>query len=375
MPDLTVNRVVTLSAPNGPLEVREQSVPPVLDDQLLVRVELAGVCATDLHIQRGHIPDFGYPATLGHELVGTVERLGAGFGTDVTGRRLAVGDRVVVMPATPDGTCPSCRRGSRVPACDGWDVIGFANPDERPAGGGWGQYVLCTSARARVFVTEAPAEVTVLTEPAATPVEGLTRAGLGYGDSVLVQGTGTIGLLAIAAARALGAGHITAIGGPARRLEIARALGADTVVDIGEVRDGAVRIEQVTAASPGGLGHDVVMECAGVPSTLAEGLSCLAAGGTYIELGHFSDVGDASINPYRHLLSRDARLVAVSGYTPDAFRKALRVVERLGDAAAALVTHRLPLDRAQDAVDALSPEGGYRLDGTEVGKIVIDPWM
>ncbi|MGW4028840.1 zinc-dependent alcohol dehydrogenase [Streptomyces sp. NPDC004838] len=372
---MTVNRVVTLAAPNTPLEVREQPVPPVLDDQLLVRVELAGVCATDLHIQRGHIPDFVYPSTLGHELVGTVERVGPDFGTDVTGRALATGDRVVVMPATPDGTCPSCRRAGRLPACDGWDVIGFSDPRVRPAGGGWGQYVLCTSARARVFVTEAPAEVSVLTEPAATPVEGLTRAGLGFGDSVLVQGTGTIGLLAIAAARAFGAGRITAVGGPARRLEIARALGADEVVDIADVRDSAARVEQVTAASPHGRGYDAVMECAGVPSTLAEGLSCLANGGTYIELGHFSDVGDATLNPYHHLLSRDARLVAVSGYTPDSFRRALRVVENLGDAAAALITHRMPLDRAQDAVDALSPEGGYRLDGGEVGKIVIDPWM
>lgn len=372
---MTVNRVVTLPAPNAPLEVREQPLPPVLDDQLLVRVELAGVCATDLHIQRGHIPDFVYPSTLGHELVGTVERLGPDFGTDVTGSALAVGDRVVVMPATPDGTCPSCRRGGRLPACDGWDVIGFSDPGTRPAGGGWGQYVLCTSARARVFFTGASAEVGVLTEPAATPVEGLTRAGLGYGDSVLVQGTGTIGLLAIAAARAFGAGRITAIGGPARRLEIARSLGADEVIDIAGVPDSATRIEQAVAASPHGLGYDVVMECAGVPSTLAEGLSCLASGGTYIELGHFSDVGDATINPYQHLLSRDARLVAVSGYTPDAFRRALRVVENLGEAAASLITHRLPLDRAQDAVDALSPEGGYRLDGEAVGKIVIDPWM
>lgn len=338
-----------------------------------MRVDLAGVCATDLHIAEGHVPDFDYPVALGHELCGVLEHVGGDFGPDVRGRHLEPGQRVAVMPATPCGRCRACRAAGPVPACDGWDVLGFSNPSQRPAGGGWGQYVTAP-APARLFVTEAPPEVAVLAEPAATPVEGLLRAGFRLGDSVLVQGTGTVGLLAVAVVVTGGASRVVAIGGPARRLELARALGAVATVDIADLHDLDDRRNVVLDASPGGRGYDLVVECAGVPSTVPEGLGYLASGGTFLELGHFSDAGDVAINPYRHLLSRDARVIASSGYTPGAFGRALGLCERLGTDVAQLITHRLPLERAGDALHALTPDGGWRLDGDEVGKLVIDPW-
>jgi L-iditol 2-dehydrogenase len=366
-------KVSTLPAAHGEPEVREQEKPRVPVDGLLVRVELSGVCATDLHIALGHIPGYSYPSTLGHEVCGIVEEIGPDFGDDVTGRNIKEGDRVAIMPATPCGHCSACRFGGPYPNCEHWDVIGFSNPDERPAGGGWGQYVLCNG-RTRVLVSDAPAESAVLAEPAATPLEGLMRAGFRVGDSVLVQGTGTVGLLAIAIAFEGGASTVAAIGGPARRLSIAKVLGASTVVNIGEFVNAAARREAVLAGSPRGGGYDIVVECAGVPSTVPEGLGYLRRGGCFVELGHFSDVGSVEINPYRDILSRDARIVSSSGYTPDSFRRALGVVEKLGDRAAELITHRLPLERAGDALRALRPESKWQLDGVDVGKIVIDPW-
>jgi len=366
-------KVSTLPAADGEPEVREQQVPETPHDGLLIRVEYSGVCATDLHIAQGHIPGYDYPSTLGHEVCGIVEQIGPDFGADVTGRPINRGDRVAVMPATPCGRCTPCRQGGRYPNCDNWDVIGFSNPDKRPAGGGWGQYVLCNG-RSRVFVSDAPAENVVLAEPAATPVEGLLRAGFTFGDSVLVQGTGTVGLLAIAIASLGGARTVAAIGGPARRLGIAQELGSDTVVNIGELKDPEARRDAVMAGSPQGQGYDIVVECAGVPSAVPEGFGYLRRGGCFVELGHFSDVGSIEINPYTHILSRDARMVSSSGYTPDSFGRALRLVEKLGDRAGTLITHRLPLERAGDALRALRPENKWQLDGVEVGKLVIDPW-
>jgi threonine dehydrogenase-like Zn-dependent dehydrogenase len=371
---MTTFRVSTLTAANGDFEVRDQALPSVPDDGMLVRVEYSGVCATDLHIALGHIPGYDYPSTLGHEVCGIVETIGSDFGGDVRGVPIKVGDRVAVMPATPCGHCASCKRGGNYPNCENWDVIGFSNPDKRPAGGGWGQFVL-VNGRARVFVSIAPPENVVLAEPAATPVEGLLRAGFRFGDSVLVQGTGTVGLLAIATASFGGASRVVAIGGPERRLEIARELGASITVDIGVMRDADERREVVLAASPNGAGFDVVVECAGVPSTVPEGFGYLRRGGCFVELGHFSDVGAVEINPYQHFLSRDARMVSSSGYTPDSFGRALSLVERLGSKAKDLITHKLPLERASDAVRALMPVNRWQLDGVEVGKVVIDPWM
>lgn len=367
------HRVSVLPGVDQAIEVRERPMPDLPPDGVLIRVELAGVCATDLHIVRGHIPDFGYPVTLGHELCGIVEEVAEGFGTDVRGRTVRRGDRVAVMPATPCGRCGPCRRADPVPACENFDVHGFSDPDARPGAGGWAQYVT-GGPRTRLFVTDAPAHCAVLAEPASTPVEGLARAGFRLGDSVLVQGTGTVGLLAVAAAVTGGASRVVAIGGPARRLDLARTLGTDATVDIAELPRPSTRRDAVLNLSPNGRGYDLVVECAGVPSTVPEGLGYLRDGGTFVELGHFSDVGDVAINPYRHLLARDARVVASSGYSPDSFGRALGVCERLGDLAATLITHRLPLDRAGDAVGALSPEQGWTLDGDQVGKLVIDPW-
>jgi threonine dehydrogenase-like Zn-dependent dehydrogenase len=261
-----------------------------------------------------------------------------------------------------------------VPGCSNWDVIGFSNPYDRPGGDGLAQYVLCPSPRSRVFVTEAPPEAAVLTEPAATPVEGIRRIGLEFGDSVLVQGTGTVGLLAIAAAAALGAGVINAVGGPARRLELATQLGAETTIDISATADTQERAAQAIEASPYGKGYDLVIECAGRPQTIPEGLSCVRKGGRYLELGHFSDVGSVDLNPYHHLLSRYAKLMASSGYSARSFHKALQLTERLCASLEQLVTHVLPLSRALDAITALTPERGWKLDGREAGKIALDPW-
>ena len=153
------------------MQLREHERPELPADGLLLKVELAGVCATDRHIAEGHIPGFSYPVTLGHEVTGVVEEVGPEFGTDVRGVPIAAGQRLAVMPATPCGRCPACRFAGRGTECAGWDVVGFSNPDDRPLGGGWGQYVLLNG-RARVFVTEAPAAAAVLAEPAATPMKG-----------------------------------------------------------------------------------------------------------------------------------------------------------------------------------------------------------
>lgn len=367
-------RTSVLPAVDASFEIRNQERPVVPVDGVLVRVEYSGVCATDLHIVKGHIPGHEYPTSLGHEICGIVEEVGPQFGADVRGVPITVGSRVAIMPATPCGHCALCKVGSPYPACENWDVLGFSNPDTRPHSGGWGQYVLLNG-RARVFVSTAPAVNTVLAEPASTPVEGLMRSGFRFGDSVLVQGTGTVGLLAIAAAVFGGASRVVAIGGPARRLELARRLGASDTFDIGELRDAGARREAVMAASPAGRGFDYVVECAGVPSTVPEGFGYLTRGGCFVELGHFSDVGSVEINPYEHILSRDARMVSSSGYTPDSFGRALTIVERLGEMAEELVTHRLPLSRAADAANALQPSNGWTLDDREVGKIVIDPWL
>jgi len=369
-----VNRQVVFTAPEAPPALREAHLPALGPAGVVVRVELAGVCATDLHLWRGEIPGWPFPLQPGHEVTGIVEEVGPEHPPDLRGRAVRPGDRVVVMPATPKPGSPSAKLAETVPDAEEWDVIGFS-PEARPGGGGWGRYVVVPDGSARLAVTEAPAAAAVLAEPAATPLEGLRRMGVEYGDAVCVQGTGTVGLLAIAAVVASGCGPVVAIGGPAQRLALARGLGADLAIDIAEVTHSESRVEIARAVTPRGAGFDLVLECAGRPAALPEGLSLVTKGGGYLELGHFSDVGTVPLNPFGHLLARDIRLQASSGYRPRSFLKALQLVEAHADELARMVTPVLPLERAQDAILALTPEAGWTVDGREVGKIALDPWQ
>jgi len=356
--------------------LHEHEVPAPGAGEFLVRTELVGICATDTHIYKGEVPGIPYPVILGHEFVGTIEALGPGVTTDTDGTPVAVGDRVVPMPATPCGTCPECViQPGPVVNCPNYDVFGFSEANAAPLGGGLSQIVHARNPRTRFFRTDLPAGVAVLAEPFATPIHGVERVGIEPGDTVLVQGPGTVGLLSIAAAITAGASKVIVIGGPPKRLAMARAFGASVTIDIAEVRDSEERIRLVRDATPGGRGVDVVIEAAGVPAAVIEGISTLRNGGRFCELGHFSDVGTVALNPYRHLLANNITLVGSSGYGPRHFQRSLRILERGAFPFGSIVTHRLPLARVDDAINALTPERGWVIDGEEVGKVTIDPTL
>ena len=368
------SRAAVLDKPKGTFAVEDYEVPAPGPGQFLLRTELSGTCATDTHIYLGEVPGIPYPIVMGHEFVGVIQRLGSGVTEDAEGKPVKLGDRVVPMPATPCGVCYECVVDpGPVVNCPNYDVTGFTNNDERKLAGGWSEVIHFQNPRTRFFKTELPPEIAVLAEPFSTSVHGVQRVGILPGDSVLIQGSGTVGLLAIAAAITHGATRVIVIGGPTRRLEVARAFGADVTIDIGEVTDPEERVRLVREATVGSRGVDVAIEGAGVPAAVIEGIRCLRNGGRYLEVGHFADVGTIPLNPNRHLLANNITLAGSSGYGPLHFLQSLRLLERRAFPYETLLTHRLPLSRARDAVMALTPEGGWKVDGEEVGKIAIEP--
>lgn len=369
-----LSRAAVLDRPGGDFTVADYPVPTIDAHEFLLRTELAGTCATDTHIYLGHVPGIPYPIVLGHEYVGTIEALGGAITEDTEGKPVESGDRVVPMPATPCGVCYECVvQPAPIPACPNYDVIGFSNNDVVQLAGGFSEIVHHQNPRTRFFKTDLPADIAVLAEPFSTSVHGVQRVGINPGDSVLIQGSGTVGLLAIAAAIASGATRVIVIGGPPKRLEVAKAFGADVTIDIADVPDGDERVRLVREATVLGRGVDVAIEAAGVASAVEEGIRCLRFGGRYLEIGCFADVGAVPINPHRHLLTNNIELHGSSGYSPRHFLQSLRLLERRAFPFEVLVTHRLPLDRARDAVMALTPAGGWKIDGEEVGKIAIAP--
>ncbi|MHA1938753.1 MAG: zinc-binding dehydrogenase, partial [Candidatus Thorarchaeota archaeon] len=153
------------------------------------------------------------------------------------------------------------------------------------------------------------------------------------------------------------------------RLKFARELGADMTINIEEVQDPDERISLVKAESTGEYGVDAVFECTGVPSTVPEGIKMLRRGGTYAVVGHFTDAGATTLNPFSDLNNKHITLVGVWGGDVAHFVRGRPIIESGKYPFERFVSHKLPLERCSDAMKTIM--GDYRLDGREVNKLDI----
>lgn len=359
----------------GRIEVREFPYPEVPKDSALVRMEMSGICGTDKDMYKGEIIHPGgiatpFPIIPGHENVGVIAEIGeeAAVRMEVEGHKLREGDRVVAACDVLCGECYWCRHGFSYPWCENW--IGYGTTiscnDPPHLFGGWAEYMYILP---RVFLFKVPEgiplENAVLTEPMAVAYGALSKVsspcslaldmgGVEAGDTVVVQGPGPLGLCHAFMARVMGAGRIIAVGSGSNhdrsRLELAEEMGA--IDDYVNVRDPVDRVREVLRLSEG-RGADLVIECAGAPRAVLEGLEMLRRGGTYLELGNFIDKGvTVPLNPALHICAKNARIIGVTGMPYHAYSKALRIMSRYGGKIpfSGLVTHRFRLDEAEEAM-------------------------
>jgi threonine dehydrogenase-like Zn-dependent dehydrogenase len=157
-----------------------------------------------------------------------------------------------------------------------------------------------------------------LSEPLTSCIRAFNRAtragGFKWGDTVVIQGSGPIGILAVAAAQEMGAGRVICVGAPETpRLELARKFGAEATVNIEEVTTPDDRIKRVRDIV-GGFGADLVMDCSGHPSAGPEGIEFLRDGGTYVEMGQFTDAGSIMTSWHR-ICTKDINVLGSWGFT------------------------------------------------------------
>jgi L-iditol 2-dehydrogenase len=174
--------------------------------------------------------------------------------------------------------------------------------------------------------------------------------GIGWRDSVVVQGAGPVGLSTLALALDHGARQVVVIGGPEQRLETARQFGATDCLNIDRYRSPQERIDRVRELTRG-FGADVVIECVGSPEVVPEALEMSRDGGRVLVLGHYGDAGEVSINP--HIITRkQLRLFGSWGSEHRHMAQALDFLRAKGQyfPFEKLVTHRFPLDRVMEAI-------------------------
>ena len=349
----SVKRAVLVN-PGSPVEVWDGPVPPAAGGDVVVSVELAGVCGTDHHLACGDIPLPG-PIVLGHEGVGRIEELGPDVSTDYAGDPIQPGDLVYWLPVQPCHRCYACNIMRDPSMCPNL-LSGMFRAADEPPSATYAQFSWLPAGMAffRIPPDTPPEAVIAFGCAMPTMLNAMERlGGIRYGQNVVVQGCGPVGLAAVLLAHLGGAGSITVIGAPARRLEMARRLGATTTIDLMAVTDEDERVAAVVEQT-GGRGAEVVIECAGQLPAFGEGLRLVAQDGTYLVVGLWSAPGTTSVEP-RLINNANVRIVGSALESPRHIYQAIQVARMahrrfpLAD----VVSHRFALEESQEALDAV----------------------
>jgi L-iditol 2-dehydrogenase len=283
------SRAAVLTDYRQPLQVREFAVPSLEPDAILVKVEACTMCGTDVHMADGDFAAVGHshvPLIMGHEIIGKIVALGPQRTTDSLNRRIAVGDRIAWAYGWCD-RCYWCTIAKQPTLCENQRMYGWGPCDVAPyLTGGYAEYCyvmpICKTVRvpdeldSRVAASATCAFRTV--------VHAFEELGaLKPTDTVVVQGTGPVGLYALAYALTMGAREVICIGAPAERLAIANRFGAAVTLDVLEstVEERRTLILERT----GGRGADVVVECSGPTAAFEEGWDLIRLGGKYLVIG------------------------------------------------------------------------------------------
>lgn len=351
MPAFT--RQVVFSAP-GSITLTETPLPPTNSGDILVRIRLVGICATDLHLLAGHIGD-PFPLVPGHEFVGEV----ASIGSDAAARRgISVGDHVAVEMLLPCNSCARCREG-RYNLCEADDSsrglsrgrqygVNIPATVEPGLWGGYAEYLhVPPEAIVHPLPPSLPWDTAVLVEPLAVACRAIARARLRLGESVVIIGPGPVGLLAVAAARAAGAGRIIVAGTRASRLELAKRFGADATVDT-QTAD----LLTATRDELNGLA-DVVIETAGVAAAQEQAVRIARRGGRVVLAGACGSGVPVTFRQDEELLLKEIDLLP-SFLSAGGFEPAIALLSQGGFPFRDLVTHRFGLDEVSHAYEVLA---------------------
>jgi threonine dehydrogenase-like Zn-dependent dehydrogenase len=343
-----------------PLEIQEFPVPEVEPGAVLLQMQMAAVCGTDVHAW--HNPDAPFPAIFGHENIGIIAQMGRGVTLDALGRPVKEGDRVL-FSGTPCGHCYYCTISMPL-FCETYGKYGLEPMSDPPVlNGGFAQYVYLKPTpwllRIPDDVSSERALMSLIGNQ--TTMNAIERAGgIRVGETVVVQGSGPVGMGALNQAKLSGASLVVVVGAPANRLELAKEMGADMTVDIADFPEPGARVQRVLELV-GDKGADVVVEASGGKTAFQEGLEMVRMSGKYVVVGQYTDYGPLPVNPAL-IVRKSLYVTGVVASTP---QTAIRSLESMSTAVKypveKLITHHYPLEdvneafRAHDAMEAMIP--------------------
>ena len=338
-------------------EIKEYPIPPVGDDDILVKVEGCGVCGTDAHEFKRD--PFGLiPVALGHEGTGEIVAMGKNVKTDTAGKPVKIGDKIVtcmIFKDDPEITMFDLNKKN----VGGADVYGLLPDDDVHLNGWFADYIFIRGGNfgSTFFnVSDLDLDSRVLIEPCAVLVHAVERAKstgiLRFNSRVAVQGCGPIGLICIAVLRTMGIQNICAVDGNEKRLEFAKKMGADMTVNFKDFQGIEALAGGVKDAFGGHLA-DFAFQCTGNPVAHANIYKFIRNGGGLCELGFFINGGDATINPHFDICSKEITTVGSWVYTLRDYATTfdfLRRAKGIGLPMSDLITDRYRLEDINEAL-------------------------
>lgn len=323
----------------GKLSIKEVPEPKITKpDEVIIRVEFAGICGTDVHILE--VPP-GHPATpgaiLGHEYVGTV----VDKGTNV--KTVDIGDRVVVDPNLTCGVCRYCRRG--LPnMCENFTTLGIY------LNGGFAPYNVAPAKALYKISRDVPLERSALAEPLSCVVNAMRKLNLQVGDNVVLIGAGPMGLLFLLMIKAQGAGKTIVIEPTPFRAKIAKDLGADIVLNPREVniREAIMDLTE--------LGADIVIDAVG--NQFATALDLVKRNGIILLFG----MNENALPQIKQIIIPRYELKILGSYISwFSFPQTVAILESGNVPVEKLVTHKLPLGKLTEGIEIMKRGEGIKI--------------
>jgi 2-desacetyl-2-hydroxyethyl bacteriochlorophyllide A dehydrogenase len=286
-------KAIRLTTMGSPLEEQRIDVPRVGAHDALIRIRAAGICHSDAHYRAGVSPVTRLPLTLGHEVAGVVEEVGA------QAANFKAGDRVCLHYLVTCGDCAFCRAGNEQ-FCPTAEMIG------KHRDGGYAEFIVVPARSVFALPDEIPFEQgAIMMCSSATSLHALRKARLRPGETAAVFGVGGLGVSAIQLATSLGAAKVFAIDINPHKLAIAARFGA---IPVDARQDPVLQIRDLT----NGRGVDVALELIGLASTMRQAVQSLATLGRAAIAGLTQE--SFEVAPYSELLNKEAEIIGVSDH-------------------------------------------------------------